>query len=60
MFWAWIVKTKFKVGDEVKCKDVVCTVLAVQAYWWGGDELISYKLEGVKGWIYEHFLDVVI
>lgn len=53
-------KTKFGVGEEVKYKGEVHIISAINAYWWGVDELISYKLQGVSGWVYEDKLEIVI
>lgn len=53
-------KTKFEVGEEVMYQEKPYIVSAINAYWWGVDELISYKLQGVSGWVYEDKLEVVI
>lgn len=54
------VKTKFEVGEEVMYQEKIHIISAINAYWWGVDELISYKLHGVSGWVYEDKLEVII
>lgn len=53
-------RTKFNVGEEVMYQEKPYIVSAINAYWWGVDELISYKLQGVSGWVYEDKLEVII
>lgn len=53
-------KTKFKVGEEVMYQNEIYIISAINAYWWGIDELISYKLHGVSSWVYEDKLDIII
>lgn len=58
--WSGRVKTKFKVGEEVMYQNEIYIISAINAYWWGIDELISYKLHGVSSWVYEDKLDIII
>lgn len=53
-------RTKFSVGDDVMFDGTVYIISAIQAYWFGVDELISYKLQGITGWVYEDKLEAVI
>ena len=53
-------KTKFEVGEEVMYQEKLYIISAINADWWGVDELISYKLQGVGGWVYEDKLEVII
>lgn len=48
--------SKYKVGDDVLYKGEEYQVMGIQGYAFCDEVLMSYRLAGIEGWIYEDTL----